>query len=289
MANYKVTYHMTQFNLGWRYIFYSSGADAKGVADAAFANRNKLVALHNNNVLLSSIHAANVDATDRDFYKINTEDSTQSNRFIAGAPDVSQTSALYTLRSETTRSRKIWLRGLRDDAVIRSDGTGASRPSPAFTRRVTAFVVSLATNNYQMRYIESPTPATAFAWKDVTSIEEEPGSNGAFTIVTCRVPHGITLGQQVVFSFDNKEILLLGFKGYHTPVSVEVDQDNTKLVVPVTFRSKTSPFLPHRMRVRLAQWNFAPLQGTYDFIRFRSRDTGRAPGPRGRDAGVSFR
>jgi len=84
-------------------------------------------------------------------------------------------------------------------------------------------------------------------------------------------------------------LLLLGFRGEHTPVSQAVAGDMAKFVIPVTFRAKASPYLPHRMRVRRAAYNYVALNGESDFVRLRSRDTGRAPGPRGRDQGVSFR
>lgn len=285
---YRVTYHLRQFNLGWRYIFYLQKDSARQAVVQARDKKNKLMAMHNFSVILGAISAANVDPLERDHYLLNLEDNFQVNDQAVGPTDVTQTAALVTLRTQATRSRKIWLRGLNDDFVTRS-GTGQSTPTAAFNRKLNAWLADIPAAGWLLRYIEQPVPASAFEWKDVTSIEEEPNSNGAFTIVTCRVPHGINAGEHVRFSFDNKDLLLLGFKGEHKPVSIEVQGDDTKMVVPVTFRSKTSPYLPHRMRVRLAQYNYVALNGDGDFVRFRSRDTGRAPGPKGREAGISFR
>ena len=283
---YKVSYHMRFANLGWRYLFYSQSDSARSVVQAASSKRTKLLAVHHNSVRLHNITAANVETSKRDHYKLATDedDIPPSN----DAPDVTQTSALVTLRTAGTRSRKIWLRGLADIRV-ETDFEGFGKMHPSLGRKLNTWAREFVTLGYLMRYVEPPDPGTAFEWKDIVSLEEEPDSNGAFTIITCRVPHGLNAGDRVTFSFDKKELYLLGFRGEHTPVDVAVAQDDTKLVVPVTFRPKSTPFNPHRMRMRKAQYNYVALNGETDFITFRSRDTGRAPGPRGRDTGVSFR
>jgi len=283
---YRVTYQMRFGVLGWKYLFYKEGGSAKEVVLAASAKRTKLLQIHHWGVVLQSIHAANVDSKQRDHYKLSTEEDHQAAQ--NQSPDVGQTAALLTLFTAGNRSRKIWLRGL-PDPFVETRVTGESAPVATWLRKVATWGRELATLQYQMQYIEPPDPGTAFEWKDVVSIEDEPNSNGAFTIVTCRTDHGLLADDQCTFSFDKKDLYLLGFRGTHTPVDIAVDNDTTKFVLPVRFRPKTTPYNPHRLRVRKVQYSYVALNGETDFIKFRSRDTGRAPGPRGRDQGVSFR
>jgi hypothetical protein len=135
---------------------------------------------------------------------------------VVSSPDVVSTDALFRLRSENPfKTRSVWLRGLRDEDVVR-DALGNSVPSANITSNANSWFNYLkATWQICIRYVAPPTGANAP--RTVLTVKPNALNIQQSDIITQQA-HGFVAGDRVFFG-QLPQHQLAALRGYFTVVA----------------------------------------------------------------------
>lgn len=279
MEVYKILFQMVQFGRGWKYVFYVEATNPKEAIDNVEPLRGKLASVHDVGTFVTNIAAANVARRQHGTRAFTLRNQNDIAGFIPDA-DLVTTAGRIQLSTGDSQSRSLWLRGLADSAVVR-DTSGHPSPLPVWRGRVTNLITDIVAKQLRMRILR---PVATNPFVDVLSIAAEADTGEQNTVVTLREPPPFLAGNRVLFKFDQTDRFLLGFKNSHRVLAVA---GNT-FTINVSYESKTISYNPVAMMVRKEEYDY-PLITAGRFAAFGKKKTGRAPGPKGREAGTSFR
>lgn len=287
MAEFAVKLVCRQFYRQWSYTFYRTSSSAADAIDAGEDLWDAMARLHTGSVDLARIEAAPALGQVGVPARTPQPDRTGLDpQVLPTRPDVTPVSALLEFRTEDGLKRRMWLRGVRDDATQRNVNTGASNPGAVWSTHFQDFQTYINLAGWQMQRLAPPTPNTDAAWKSVLQIAPEPDSGGSHTVVTTRAAHALTLGQRVLFKFDRSKPELLGFRNIHLPVAVQAG--GSAFTIQNLWRYGSMEESPQGMFVRRVIYSY-PVMKEVEFITWATRDTGTVKGPRGARRGRSYR
>lgn len=287
MGTYRCTYTMRQFDRRWRYVFYKEGANASAVLDSMHLNLFPLIDVHSPTAIVERVSAANINGQRRDHRSKRLNFSDVAHTSPEGGPDVTNTSAVLELFTAEGDSRKISLSGLHDVEVARALN-GADTPTPQMSGQLSALLVWIIDQQFEIQVSQRPVPNTEWAWKPVSLLQPEPNTGSVNTLVSTLENHGWPKGQAVTFKFDSDDTVLLGFANDHKILDNAPDDATDEFTVNVRYRASGASYTPNGMLVRKVGYEYNTIQSG-SFHSFQSRQRGSSGGPRGRDRARSFR
>lgn len=280
MATYRVTINYRQQRATWSEVFYRNETSLENAAkfstdfyDAAIQFRSPLVVLES--IVVQDLANPRLALPIRRQAK-STSDTDQ-------APDVTSTAAVYRLRANSPPAvRTLWLRGIRDQDVTRSEVTGADVPTGKLPNGWKAYYAALRAHNMGV-YALIPISADPYVFTPCLSVTVQADKrvlltmNGTFTL---------TAKKRVILSqFDPK--LFPGLNGHWSPLGVTT---NTLLL---GYRSPLAPAVYDvtKARIRPEEYRFCAFAADGDeFVGFNKHDTkGALPFGRGAKKRVSLR
>lgn len=281
-----VKYHMRQGKYAWAYNFYrEAGSPREAVEQSALMNET-LMALHDDTTILEKISATTVVAG------IAVPFSKSYNvpgavRDVNTPPDIVQVTAVMRLYTLGTQTRLLWLRGLPDGSVGRTEN-GVDLPSANLAQRMINLGAALKERSFQIRSLNLAIPGGDSDYKQITTIEPEDADDPSNSIFQTRNAHGYAVNQLVQFSFNQDDEDLISYRGIHRIVENAVGAATTKFVINAKYRGDGAKITPKKMRVKKVEYNYTNIE-TGEFVYFRSRDTGGGQTPKGRSKGRSYR
>lgn len=284
MADYEVTGNYAFKDRNWDNIVFKSGVDtAEAAVLACGPFYDQILDLMSPYAELVSISAANLNRQGRDaFKKFYSVGNGQAGGDDAN-PDITDTSALFTLYGSSGATRKLTISGLRDEDVKRN-ASGHITPSGSFTTRKNAFLAFLTTAGLSIRQIDLPAATGAGAWRPVRLMAPDSEDNDAYTKFTTIGDHGYAEGDIVHFKKPGDNSLLRGLSGDHRIL----EKTNNTFVLNTRYWPRPATYVPNETWVRKVTWALTLItKGTFNG--FDSRQRGSSNEQRGRATGVSFR
>jgi len=283
----KLSFFYNQGKAGFSEVYYVDGSNAKEHIDSMLPNlfRNMTI-WRDPTTQLISVRASTVTTPKLSFSRTFPDQyfGGYANNLDDPTPDVVSTDAVVRFNGATGARRRIYLRGLRDDSVARTQLTGADEPSALFVKTLKAYAATITTLNYQIRYTVLP-PAGGAVFTRITDIISDPVTPSFSVLGTGIAPPGdwVVGTQLVVQGMPSATVP-------HFPRVVTVVSRNTvgeNIGVVVAFRKLAGG------RVWLSKARATGLIYAYDpitdyqFERFSEHKTGRPFGQlRGRSRGV---
>lgn len=281
-----VKYHLRQGKYAWTYNFYrEAGSPREAVEGAALMNET-LMALHDDTTVLEKISASTVAfGVAVPFSK--TYNLPGNVRDVNTPPDIVQTTAVMRLYTLGTQTRLLWLRGLPDGSVGRTEN-GVDLPSANLAQRMISLGMALKERAFQIKSIAATIPGGDSDYKQIVAVEPEDAADPSNSIFQTRNAHGYANGQLVRFSFNQDDEDLISYRGIHKIVENVVGSATTKFVINAKYRGDGAKIIPKKMRVKKVDYDYTNIE-TGEFVYFRSRDTGGGQTPKGRSKGRSYR
>lgn len=248
----------------WRYGGYVVATNAREAVDKLEApqapNNTKLLdtllELHPPSTACVRLSASAVRGADgvkppRDVYSRRIY---RAGTATAELPDITNTTVKLKLDTAASSvARNLDLSGL-PDAWVKRLRTGPSDVDAAVLGKLRNIVNACAA--YGLLIQETRPAEGDYAWKDVASLAEEAGSNGANTTVTMRAAHGWVAGDRIQFT-NRTEPELAGLSGIHSIVAVPAA---TTLVVATRYRSQDASISPQRLRAKKVGYEFRQVR-----------------------------
>lgn len=151
MPIYKVVHNLKQYGRGWGEVYYQDASSARTAATLSLGQINDFMGIRSFATILRSVRASNV-APPRDSVTITYNASAPGSSAVTYRADVVSTSLLAHWVGILGGQRNVWIRGVRDEAVMRNaDG------SPNFTQITTplaAYRSMVLSKVYRIRSIQ---------------------------------------------------------------------------------------------------------------------------------------
>lgn len=276
MPLYHCVAEMVQFRKRWQYHFYrTSGTAAEALA--SMKDLGFLGALGRIHVLSARPSVLTVSRVPIGIETVVPREGDSDDNVGIGSqsgllPDITQVTALVSLRSASGAKRNLSLRGLPDARTLRDQDSGASTPASQLVNGINDLINYLAQSGFQIRSLQGP-ETEATKWHFVQTLAAEANSGGVSTTITTRTDHGFVVGNRIKFD-RQRDFVLFPYNGEHIVLAVPSPKE---FVVAVRYRGAALTMSPGKMRVRRAIYNATNIVGTSGgsrFVRFTSRDTG---------------
>jgi len=280
MPNYKCVFQYTQPDKGFSEVYYRTASDLTEAARFDLESKRRAVRFRHALTVLRAIRVSDV-LNNRNSVVVRIGMSSDYTGIYE--PDICSTAGVWTLNAPTTGARRqVWLRGLRDGDVLRSNTTGADLPSAVLVSQVDQWLQTLSRSGFTVRALTKIDGVTV-RYTNISLIQV-----GAGGLIQMTFPTGFTLtaSQRVILSqLDPK--LWPGLNGAW----------KLTLVTGTTYTLNYRSHLPQQT-YEIVKGRSRPEEYTYgaisyqlsDFNKFSSRDTGRNPlGGRGRRAAKILR
>jgi hypothetical protein len=193
-------------------------------------------------------------------------------------PDVTSTAGLIKLIDNSGQSRKLYLRGLKDNDVLR-DANGFIQTTARLNGQLKKFVSYLSANGLCIRTGVRP-PNGTLIWNAVKQIE--PVATGSpNTKIDLFAGSGYVAGTTVIFQGIDRDVLP-GFPRSAVVVD-HVEAAPASITIPYTYRAATDVVIPAKpVKFTAVKFNYTTIQD-YELENWTEHKTGRAFGvPRGR-------
>jgi len=278
----KVIFYYNQYRQGFSETYYHSSGDPVAFVKALPATfLNSMTSFRSPTTQLWAIRGSLTTTPRKSYLRIIRGKYAGA---VLGAaadlPDVVSTDAVCRLSSQGGATRRVFLRGLRDEWVTR-DAFGNDQLNAPMQQALNNYITQIKEQGFSIRKSQVP-PDGGLIWWQATLLAPHAG-NALWTDITIPVNPGVVVNQQVRFVGINKRDL-----PYWPRVATVVSQEGGppwKMTIP--YRLNWTTYGPINMRVTLATPALEAIE-TLEFERYSERRSGRPFGSlRGRSRGVS--
>lgn len=265
MATFKVTFIFNEGRQGWSETWYKTpsgtGAGAIEARDSAITLAGLRKVLLGEGAQLEAIRVSNVAIRgDSLVYAFNLTTPSNPDR----AADLPSNGMLARVEATDLYRRQMWLRGMRDEWIIRNIVTGEPIIPAALTAAFMAFNDELVARQWQLRVIDKEGPN--FHEAMVTAI----AAAGVYTNLAVAGFGGAAVGDEVrVHGFVGPDQVLLN------KVFKILAADADGVTIPLLFASLTNPAANIQGKVASRVIVYKAIT-TSAIMRLAARKTGRA-------------
>jgi len=185
----KLTFYYNQGKQGFTETFYASGADPQAYVFNTLSTSllRKLAAIRSMTTSMYAVRASVVDNPRNSYLRLINGEFSGSGGFggLLDVPDVVSTDAVIQLTGSGAIKRRLFLRGLRDDWVVR-DALGNDKPPAGFTTQLNNYFNAIQAAGFQIRVTVLP-PAGGLVWQNVFQVIEAVPGSGSVQLQTAGV------------------------------------------------------------------------------------------------------
>jgi hypothetical protein len=282
----KVVFFFNQGKQGWTETYYHNDSVPFTLANTLFPSLIKpMTAFRASSVRLEAVRCTFIAQNSKlSFTKFN-EFSILSKPGVPltdPEPDVTSTSALYSLYDSNGKSRRVWFRGLRDSDVVR-DSSGVDKPTARLNQQIGRFIDAAGTLGLSIRTSNRGVLGANLPYL-INSIA--PLNLGSFwSTVTFLGPATFLQGDNIVFTGIDRNALP-GFPRIANVLAL-VNTSPWSVTIPYTYRSVRDTWAPGKAAYFYKNVYSYNAIASGQFEDFGEHKTGRAFFvPRGRSRSV---
>lgn len=188
----------------WTEVYYSIDDTLEEAANFTNELVNKRLALLNDSNVLQKIRCSNMDGSRSSVVVQQNKHGTGTASFAKNPANTVEAAVVSLVSTVAGSSRRLWLRGMPEDAVYRSDDGNYDIIAPAFNTALRTWIRALQNNNYIV-LTRTKVTVPGFQWRRILGVNGE-ARNGT-SILTLAGNAGINDGDTITITqASNKDL-----------------------------------------------------------------------------------